>query len=302
MRNILYAALMLLPVLSFSACSSSDKDDKKKDDSGTTGKIELTPSSIDITHEAQEFTFVVTTNVDYELSIDEAYSEWLYVVDEGSRATNSKYESYVVTLAATENEGSENRCGEVYVIFNTSPISSLTLSVTQYWAGEDDEVVYVDLDSTSTSISSMTTSEWELGPVYITVLGTLSYELSMKKTGYSQGTVKISEDDVAEVLGITTEDLESRVSIGQIDCVPLDADGSEGATGTTNGAYGAWYGTSGVVTWGTDAICYLEGSSMWSYDYGAYEGNSKTSCTMRLQYKDTLERIGCNAEFVVTLK
>ncbi len=271
------------------------------DDGGTVKDDEyaLIPASKTVNCKAQEVTFTVQTDVDYELTLAADCADWLSIVDEGSRADDDAvFERYVVTLSVEANSNDYVREGTIDVLFHASPEVTLTFTLTQ-----NEYKDYVDYGDPSMSIigDMERYGDVELAEPTIEVLGTLTYELSMSKTGYGQGTVSVAAADVAEVLGLTTAEVRTRANSGQLDCVPMNADWSVGEN-TAGSTYGAWFGSTGTVDWGSDAICYLEGSTMWRFDYGAYESNTATSCTMRLQYRDLDEWIGCNAVFSVTLK
>ncbi len=148
--------IALLPL--FSGCSSSDDDKERGDeDNGEGGATyELRPSSTTLSPEAQEFSFLVWSDLPYLVSVEEGATDWLTILEDGSPSEGGVFESYEVKLYAEENSGSRNRSGRVSVLFESSSEISLTFTAIQRYESSASD----GSGSGSTSVDTMIFDIW----------------------------------------------------------------------------------------------------------------------------------------------
>ena len=211
------------------------------------------------------------------------------VAIESESATIIVY-NIVVEANTTPNE----RVGTV--TFSAEGVESVTFMVAQ----EGARIITPADDSISSSIGSMTGTDFILGPIPMEVMGKLTYSITCTKRDYNQGTWTISKSDLCSKFGITEADFDARKG-ETIVCLPMNKDWSEGEN-TAAGVYGAWFGSSGTVGWGSSSIAYLEGSDMLSFGYGMHPDNRSSSCVCRLQYQDKENETAVNVEVTVSLQ
>ncbi|MBP3419656.1 MAG: DUF4859 domain-containing protein [Marinifilaceae bacterium] len=258
-----------------------------------------------VEHLAVEYS--VTTNNDEMISIELIEQE----VDEGEIARtdiNDPNDDVVIpenpdTNAPTityysviiwPNTTSEERVGQI--TFSAEGVEDAVFTITQESRGD---VTFAD-DSITSTITSMSGTDFVLGPIPMEIKGTLTYSVTCAARNYNQGTLTISKSELCETLGITEADFDARKG-NTIDCLPMNRDWSEG-TNTAGGSYGAWFGSSGTIAWGSSSIAYIEGSDMLSFIYGMHPENNSNSTVCRLQYRDKANETACNVEVTVSLK
>ena len=200
----------------------------------------------------------------------------------------------VYNIAVEANTTPNERVGTV--TFSAEGVESVTFMVAQ----EGARIITPADDSISSSISSMTGADFVLGPIPMEITGTLTYSITCAKRDYTQGTWTLAKSELCAALRITTSDFDARAG-ETIVCLPMNKDWSEGEN-TAAGVYGAWFGSSGTVAWGSSSIAYLEGSDMLSFGYGMHPDNSSSSCVCRLQYQDKENERAVNVEVTVSLQ
>lgn len=246
--------------------------------------ITINPADTTLTQGMHAFTVAFTANgVYYE--DEQTIPSWVEFY-EGDNNTMS------IIVAANPN--SETRTAELKFY---SDLTEATLKITQ----KGREGINAPTDgSVNSTISSMTGTDFVLGPIPMQIMGTLKYDITCTTRNYSQGTWTLSKTELCSTMGITEADFDARKG-STIICLPMNKDWTEGEN-TAAGAYGAWFGSSGTVAWGSSSIAYLEGSDMLSFGYGMHPDNKTSSCVCRLQYQDKLNELAVNVEVTVSLK
>ena len=269
----------------------------------TTPELKLEVLTPDTTVSADEAQFMVAVSAFGVVPEVNSDVDWMSAVsvpytDEAMKEGETPIICFEVTVEA--NDSIDERVGKL--IFSAEGVESVEFTVTQQGA---EPVVPVPTpipadDSITSSIGSMTGVDFVLGPIPMEVKGTLTYSVTCNARNYTQGTLTISKSDLCSTLGITTADFDARKG-NTIVCVPMNKDWSEGEN-TAGGSYGAWFGSSGTIGWGSSSIAYLEGNDMISFGYGMHPDNKSNSCVCRLQYQDKENETACNVEVTVSLK
>lgn len=249
---------------------------------GNARVIEITPSDTTVSADAHTFTVRLYADGEHGYNTQDLPG-WIDLDFDAE-------DNFIITVA--ENSRGEERVASFSV---SSAYAEATFTLTQ----QARDITSAD-DSITSSIGSMTGVDFVLGPIPMEVKGTLTYSVTCDARNYTQGTLTISKSDLCSTLGITTADFDARKG-NTIVCLPMNKDWSEGEN-TANGSYGAWFGSSGTIGWGSSSIAYLEGSDMISFGYGMHPDNRSNSCVCRLQYQDKENETACNVEVTVSLK
>ncbi len=135
---------------------------------------------------------------------------------------------------------------------------------------------------------------------------TKSYTLQLS-SGYTQDvTIEVDKAQVATILGITTAEL----SAGEIQLVPLNADGSVGSN-TAAGKYGAWFDADGDTenfnSWTNLVHVYIESDNLYEWACGCHPDNCNgggEQHTVTMQYQFTNDDIDAavNVKVIFTVE
>ncbi len=298
-KRYILSALMIAAIAV--ACDSNTSDPEPTTPIVPELKLEvITP---DTTVSAQEAQFMVAVSAVGVAPEVHCNVDWMGAVSVPNTAEAlPEGEDSIIYFEVTveANDTPDERVGKL--IFSAEGVESVELSVTQQGAEPVVPVptpIPVD-DSLTSSIGSMTGVDFVLGPIPMEVKGTLTYSVTCNSRNYTQGTLTISKSDLCSTLGITEADFDARKGV-TIDCLPMNNDWSEGEN-TAGGSYGAWFGSSGTIGWGSSSIAYLEGNDMISFGYGMHPDNRSNSCVCRLQYQDMQSESAVNVEVTVSLK
>ena len=245
--------------------------------------IEITPADTTVSSVAHAFTVQFSANGLYEEDLTGVPS-WVEYYFESDN---------VISIAITANPNSDSRVAEL-CFYSTE--TEAKLKITQ----QGREGIQAAEGTVNSTISAMTGADFVLGPIPMELTTTLTYSITCAQRNYSQGTLTISKNDLCSALRITTDDFDARKGVSIV-CVPMNKDWTEGEN-TAAGAYGAWFGSSGTVAWGSSSIAYLEGNDMLSFGYGMHPDNRSSSCVCRLQYQDKQKEMAVNVEVTVSLQ
>ena len=245
--------------------------------------IEITPADTTVSSAAHAFTVQFSANGLYEEDLTSVPS-WVEYYFESDN---------VISIAITANPNPDSRVAEL-CFYSTE--TEAKLKITQ----QGREGIQAAEGTVNSTISAMTGADFVLGPIPMELTTTLTYYITCAQRNYSQGTLTISKNDLCSALRITTDDFDARKGVSIV-CVPMNKDWTEGEN-TAAGAYGAWFGSSGTVAWGSSSIAYLEGNDMLSFGYGMHPDNRSSSCVCRLQYQDKQKEMAVNVEVTVSLQ
>ncbi len=259
----------------------------------------ITPDTTVSAEEAQFMVAVLAVGVAPNVDCDVDWMDLVNVPTTTEALPEGEDPIIYFEVMVEANNTPDERVGKLS--FSAEGVESVEFTVTQNGCEpEQSPILNPADDSLTSSIGSMTGVDFVLGPIPMEIKGTLTYSVTCNARNYTQGTLTISKSDLCNTLGITTADFDARKG-ETIVCLPMNKDWSEGEN-TASGSYGAWFGSSGTIGWGSSSIAYLEGNDMISFVYGMHPDNRSNSCVCRLQYQDKQNETACNVEVTVSLK